>query len=305
MCAQSRLSYHPVMPDLPSAPAAAPEPLRVATGDGHEADLLLLPGDPAMGVGVLWLPAMGVPARKYRHFAAALAGRGWNIALHEWRGHDSSNRRAARNTDWGYAELIRDIAASRAALAAAFPDRRWVIGGHSLGAQLAALALARRPGDFAGYLVAGSGQPWWRTFPGWHKGAILLAIPAFRAVSMLCGYYPGDKLGFAGREARGVMRDWSDSARSGDYRPAQVDFPAEAALREVAVPVLALRLRSDWYVPKASLDHLLHKLPLAQVQRDDIGDGEFSGGRAGHFEWMREPAPLVSRIDAWLQSLAA
>lgn len=293
------------MPELSSAPAAAPESLRVATGDSHEADLLVMAGDPATDVGVLWLPAMGVPARKYRHFAAAMAGRGWTVALQEWRGHDSSNRRAARDTDWGYAELIRDIAASRAALATAFPGKRWVIGGHSLGAQLAALALARHPGDFAGYLVAGSGQPWWCTFPGWHKAAILLAIPGFRAVSMLCGHYPGDRLGFAGREARGVMRDWTDSARSGDYCPARVDFQAEAALREVALPVLALRLRSDWYVPKASLDHLLHKLPLAQVQCDEIGDGEFSGGRAGHFEWMREPAPLVARIDAWLKSLAA
>lgn len=295
------------MPDLSTAPAAAPEPLRVATGDGHEADLLLVRGDPAVDVdvGVLWMPAMGVPARKYRHFAAAMAAHGRTVALHEWRGHDSSNRRAARGSDWGYAELLQDIAASRAALAAAFPDKRWIIGGHSLGGQLAALALARRPGDFAGYLVAGSGQPWWRTFPHWHKGAILLAILWFRAVSMLCGYFPGDRLGFAGREARGVIRDWADSAGSGDYRPAQVDFAAEAALRQIALPALALRLRSDWYVPPASLDHLLHKLPLAQVQRGDIGDGEFSGGRAGHFEWMREPGPLVARIDAWLKSLAA
>jgi predicted alpha/beta hydrolase len=292
------------MSDLLPAPAAAPESLRVATGDGHEADLLLVPGNTA-NIGVLWLAAMGVPARKYRHFAAALAAGDCTVALHEWRGHDSSNRRAARDADWGYAELLEDIAASRAALEAKFPDRRWVIGGHSLGGQLAALALARRPGDFAGYLVAGSGQPWWRTFPGWHKGAILLAVLWFRAASMMCGYFPGDRLGFAGREARGVMRDWADSALSGDYRPARVDFTAEAALRGIALPALAVRMRSDWYVPKASLDHLLHKLPRAQVQRSEIGDDEFSGGRAGHFEWMREPAPLVARIAAWLKSLAA
>lgn len=293
------------MHDLPSAAAAAPETLRVTTDDGHEADLLLTAGEPTVDLGVLWLPAMGVPARKYRHFATALAGHGWTVALHEWRGHESSNRRAERGTDWSYAELIRDIAASRTTLAAAFPGKRWVIGGHSLGGQLAALALARHRDDFAGYLIAGSGQPWWRTFPGWRRGAILLAILGFRTASLLYGYFPGDRLGFAGREARGVMRDWSDSARSGDYRPAHVDFLAEAALREVALPVLALHLHSDEYVPKASLDHFLHKLPLAQVQCSDIGDGEFRAGRAGHFEWMREPAPLVARIDPWLKSLPA
>lgn len=294
----TRLGYHRFMSEHESMP---PERLRVAGDDGHSADLLLLgAGDPA-ATGLLWLPAMGVPARKYRHFATALAAHGYPVALHEWRGQDSSDRRAARGIDWGYAALLRDIAASRAALDAALPGRRWVIGGHSLGAQLAALALAREPSRYAGYVIAGSGHPWWRTFPGWHKAVLLAAIAWFRTVSALCGYFPGERAGFAGREARGVMRDWAASARGGDYRPAGIDFDAEAGLREIGVPLLALRLASDLYVPAASLDHLLHKLPRAPTQREEIGDAEFAGGKAGHFEWLREPQPVVQRIAGWLR----
>lgn len=271
--------------------------------DGHAASLLLFgAGEPA-ATGLLWLPAMGVPARKYRHFAAALAAHGHAVALHEWRGQDSSDRRAGRRCDWGYAALLRDIAASRTALETALPERRWVIGGHSLGAQLAALALAREPLSYAGYVIAGSGHPWWRTFPGWHRLVLLTAIVWFRAVSAVFGYFPGERAGFAGREARGVMQDWAASALGGDYRPAGIDFDAEAGLRNVGLPLLALRLASDRYVPSASLDHLLHKLPNAKTQRDEIGDGEFTGGKAGHFDWLREPQPVVRRIAGWLRAV--
>lgn len=291
------------MPSPSAAPLPAPESLRVAGGDGHEAGLLLAAAAAPGPSGLLWLPALGVPARKYRHFAAALAERGVTVALHEWRGLESSNRRAGRGCDWGYAELLRDVAASRAALAAAFPPRRWVIGGHSLGAQLAALALARDPADYAGYLLVGSGHPFWRTFPGWHKAGLLAATFWFRALAALCGHFPGERTGFAGREARGVMQDWAASARRGDYRPARIDFDAEARLREVALPALALRLRSDAYAPAASLEHLLAKLPRLHLRRDTIEDAEFSGGRAGHFEWMRDPEPVVRRVTGWLDGI--
>lgn len=289
------------MPDTVSAPATAPESLRVAGGDGHESSLLLLRA--TQTTGLLWLPAMGVPARKYRHFAAALAERGWPVALHEWRGQDSSNRRAARDCDWGYATLLQDIAASRVALAQAVPGTRWVIAGHSLGAQLAALALARHPEAYAGYALAGSGQPWWRRFPGWHKAVVLFGIFWFRSVSAVFGYFPGEKAGFASLEARSVMRDWAASASSGDYRPAGIDFDAEARLRELHHPALALRLSSDYYAPKGSLDHLLQKMPDLQLTRDEIANAEFSGGVAGHFDWMREPGPVVERMVSWLERM--
>jgi len=291
------------MPDSSPAPDTAPESLRVASGDGHDAELLLQRGSTHRDIGLLWLPALGVPARKYRHFAAALAERGTTVALHEWRGHDSSNRRAARSCNWGYAELLRDIAASRAALETAAPVRRWIIGGHSLGAQIAALALARDPGDYAGYALVGSGHPWWRTFPGWQQPLLLAVIAWFRALSAACGYFPGERTGFAGREARGVMQDWAASAARGDYRPARIDFDAEAQLRAVALPGFAVRLVSDAYVPRASLDHLMSKLPLLQWHREEIGNAEFAGGRAGHFDWLRDPAPVAQRLADWLERI--
>lgn len=285
------------------APASSGPALAVTGNDGHCAELALVGQPDSAGPGLLWLPALGVPARKYRAFATALAEQGWLVALHEWRGQASSNRRAARDSDWGYAELLQDIRASRDLLQQQPPQRRWIIGGHSLGGQLAALAFAQQPAAYAGYLVAGSGQPWWRSFPPLQGLGLLAAIAAIPVVLALYGYFPGDRFRFGGREARGVMRDWARSALHGDYRPERVAQDLEALLAAATGPALALRLVSDSYAPAGSLEHLLAKLRSLQIQRADIADAEFAGGCAGHFDWMRDPLPLVRRIDSWAREL--
>ena len=73
----------------------------------------------------------------------------------------------------------------------------------------------------------------------------------------------------------------------------------ETALRATRMPVLALRFADDWYVPRASLDHLLAKLPHARVTRYEIGAEELDGRRADHFGWMKHPGPVVERVLAW------
>ena len=65
----------------------------VLSPDGHRAQLEVI--SPANArAGLLWIPAMGVPARKYATPARALTERGVAVALHEWRGAESSSWRA-------------------------------------------------------------------------------------------------------------------------------------------------------------------------------------------------------------------
>ena len=266
------------------------------------ADLaVFLPPEPR--IGMLWVPAMGVPARKYATFAKSLQAVGIGVALQEARGCGSSAARAGRQHDWGYRALLDDIRVSRARLAEEFPDIRWHIGGHSLGAQLAALALGLDPNDWAGYVIVGSGQPWWRTFPVWQRPILLGVFAGFRLLSALCGYFPGDRVGFAGREARSVVREWALSGWRGRYQVDGIDHDLEAALGEVRRAVLALHLSQDTYVPNASLTHLLTKLGKASITRDEIGPTEFASGRAGHFDWLRDPQPVVRRIAEWISTL--
>ena len=88
--------------------------LPVATGDGHRADLQARIPENA-SASLLWLPGMGLAARHFLPFAEAMAAHGIATFVHEWRGNGASNLRASRATDWGYRELLADIAASERA----------------------------------------------------------------------------------------------------------------------------------------------------------------------------------------------
>ena len=269
----------------------------IVSADGHRA-LLARNGEARAAHGLLWLPAMGVPARKYATFAEALAGHGIAVALHEWRGSGTSSARAARRCDWGYRTLLDDVAASRTALGES--PMRWAIGGHSLGAQLGALALASAPRDYHGLAVVGAGVPYWRSFPVWQQPLMLAVFAAFRVLAAAAGHFPGETVGFAGREARGVVRDWTRSGLTGRYRIAGDPTDHDAALRTLATPLLAVRFAQDRYVPEGSLAALLARLPAARAERHELGPERFARGRADHFAWMRDPAPVAGIVAAWL-----
>ncbi len=281
-----------------SAPEVRVEP--VVASDGARAELILV-APPAPRAALLWIPALGVPAKHYKPFAEALACHGIAVAIHEWRGVGSSDRRASRRVDWGYRDLLEaDLPASEAVARAAWPGLPWIIGGHSLGSQFASLHGARRGGDtFAGLLQVASGAPYWRTFPG--KRAMLWwlfhVMPLLTAV---VGHFPGRRLGFGGNEASSVMRDWARTGRLGRYVVPSVAFDFEAAMAHFARPLLAVRIRDDWLGPQASFDWLLGKFPAAGIERMLLSPEDFANGEATHFSWMKASEPVAAAVDVWL-----
>jgi predicted alpha/beta hydrolase len=271
------------------------EKLRVRAADGAEADLhLVLPAGRTDRL-LYWLPALGVAARNYAPFAQSLAQRGIAVALHEWRGAGSSNRRASRRVDWGYRELLlADLPAGLAAVRIRCGDARLMLGGHSLGGQFAALFAGLQQDAFERLLLVASGSPWWRCF---HRPRLVqaacLAVPV---IAHACGWFPGRRLGFGGNEARGVMTDWARSGRSGRYEVEGVGQDLEALLGEVDLPVHAWRFADDWLGPAASLDWLLAKLPKASRQVT-VADAATLGAKADHFSWMRSPGQLAALLE--------
>ncbi len=277
--------------------------IRIKADDGAEADLALI-CPPTASIGLLWLPALGVTSRHYESFAKALAAEGVAVALHEWRGAGSSNLRADRNCDWGYRELLdQDIPASLAAARAAHPQLHWIIGGHSLGAQIGALFAALNPGRVEGLAFAASGSPYWRTFPGlsaWLlRGVPLLVL----AVTALCGYYPGKRLGFAGREASRLMRDWVRSSKTGCYANYLAGSNFERGLSEFPKPVLGIQLSDDRLCPKKSFDWLLAKFKRAPVERKLLTTTDFASGLANHFSWLKDPQPVALGLATWMRQI--
>jgi predicted alpha/beta hydrolase len=263
----------------------------VETADGHRAELMArIPGSPR--ASLLWLPALGVTARHYLPLAEALAGRGIAVWLHEWRGAGSSSLRAAPGQSWGYRELLADIAASERAVAAALPAQQRVIGGHSLGGQLACCHLALQPDAASALWLVASGSPYWRAFP---IPARWWLPPAYRFLPWLArrrGVLPGRTIGFAGNEARGVIADWAGTALSGRYAAAGLEADLDAGMAAFSGEVRALSLARDWMAPPSSLAFLAGKLAGADVHAATFDDARL-GTRADHFAWMREPGEVA------------
>lgn len=281
------------------APAGADDArgIPLAAADGHRFRLLAtIPDRPERAL--LWLPALGVSAKHYLPLAGALAARGVAVFLHEWRGNGSSSLRADRRHDWGYRELLNaDLPASEQAIDRLLPGLPRVIGGHSLGGQLACCRLALEPAAARALWLVASGAPYWRAFPARTRWWLPLAYRFLPWLADACGALPGRRIGFGGNEARGVIRDWSRTALGGRYAAAGIGTDLDAAMRSIEVPVRAAVMRDDWLGPESSLRFLLSKLPRSPVQETTF-DAERLGAPADHFAWMRGPETIASFLAA-------
>lgn len=252
---------------------------------------------------LLWVPALGVPARSYRRFAEALAAQGVAVALHEWRGIGSSSVRASRDCDWGYAPLLLDdLPRARAALREIAPQVPLFLGGHSLGGQFAALSAALDPDAVDGLVLIAAGLPYPAHFPQPLRTAMCLAFRLLPVLTGLLGFLPGRQLGFAGRESRGVIGDWVRTGRQGAYCLPELPADIEQRLRAVRLPVFALYFAHDKFGPERALHALLGKLAAAcEVEMHGL-DAPQLGTTANHFAWMKQPDAVARLLGRWARA---
>jgi predicted alpha/beta hydrolase len=271
--------------------------LPVVADDGHGFVLQArIPDHPR--ATLLWLGGMGIAARHYLPFAEAVAARDIAAFVMDWRGLGSSNMRAGRDNDWGYRELLtRDLPACESAIANRVAGVPRILGGHSLGGQLASAHAGLDPGAASGLWLVASGTPDWRAFPARTRWWLPLAYRALDGIAMACGKLPGRRIGFGGEEARGVVRDWSRTGLTGRYAAARLDADLDVALQSVALPIRAVRMAHDWLAPPSSLAALLAKMPAAHARIVAL-DTAAPGVRADHYAWMKHPHATVAALLA-------
>jgi predicted alpha/beta hydrolase len=242
---------------------------------------------------------MGVPAGFYDPLAQALAARGLDVAVGELRGHGTSSVRPGRTVDFGYADLIeRDWPAACAAARARFPGRALVGLGHSLGGHVHALAAAAHPGELAALVLVASGTTHWRAFPARRSPLVAALTQVAPLLAAAVGHFPGDRIGFGGREARRLIGDWARLSRTGRFAPTGARLDFEAALTQLACPVLVVTIDGDSLAPPAAVERLCDKLAAAQLER-----WRWPAPQAGtrwHFQWARRPDPIADRIATYL-----
>ena len=101
-------------------------------------------------------PAFGVKATYYKHFAKALSEKGITVVTADLRGHGLSAVRPDKENNYGFLVMINDLKTVADYLKQEKPNSKIYILGHSLGGQVASLAVAKYPNSFAGLGMIGS-----------------------------------------------------------------------------------------------------------------------------------------------------
>lgn len=252
-------------------------------------------GTPGTAASIVFLPALGVPLAYYGKLFAAWTARGRHVVGVELRGMPQSPVGDLRKESFGYAHLVRvDLPAVFADPAVAAAGRV-VLVGHSLGGQLALLSGAAgtvRPDAVVTLGTGTSSTAARRSALGRARRAA--GVRFVGAVTCSLGYWPGHRLGFAGRQPRTLITDWAYEARHGRYRLHGDRTDYEAALARMEIPVLLAGIAGDRMIPTAAVDHLARRLPphVDRARIEAVPD---------HFLWARRaPEPVIDDVEAWL-----
>lgn len=280
-----------------------PDVMEIVSADGHhfEASLHLAADDSAHAPVMIFFAALGTPARVYSRFAKAIAAHGISVCLFDWRGLCSSSVRASRRSNFGYRQLIEiDASALLAAVGKRLPDSPVWLAGHSLGGQLAPLVAVNHPNQVTGMLLIASGSVYLPGYSPLMRLGIRVVGLIARLSSAIVGYFPGQSLGFGGREARGVMEDWLHVAHTGRYQPRGSVIDYERLLAELELPLRVINFAADTWAPKSAARHLTSKMGRSALTWWQEDPPKNDGTPIDHFSWTKKPDRLVPSIVTWI-----
>ncbi|MGY2030604.1 alpha/beta hydrolase family protein [Nocardia gipuzkoensis] len=243
------------------------------------------------------VPGLGVPAGYYELFASTLAKRGFDVAIGEMRGNGDSRPKPSSSSTFGYHELVSvDFPAIFEVVREQFPDSTPYLLGHSMGGQLGVMYAARIRGRLGGLILIASGTPYYRGYRGLSSPGMLVGTAAMSLTANLAGFWPGDRvaMGF-GRQSKVLISDWARLARTGRFVPVGADIDYEERIARLRLSVLSITMTGDDLTPPSSAEHLLEKLPNAEVTRWRQPEP------LGHNGWIRQCGSTVDQIEKWLR----
>lgn len=278
---------------------------RVAVGDSPLAHVtdegglwsFRLHGDPNADLVLILLPAMGVPVRYYDPLVKEFLNSGVAVVRADFLA-ERVIREPSRPLD-GFAALVEGCIPSilrtiRVHLPAASP----VIVGHSLGGQIGLIAAARFAPEIP-VVLAASGSAWYRAFSDLRRLVYLVGSQAINGIATMLPYWPGDVLGFGGRQPRALIRDWSRVVRTGRYQTRTGTFDYETVLGEYRGDVLVIDITDDVLAPPAATNALLAKASPARVDRRAYVAGRGTARPGAHFTWVRDRSGFGTVIVSW------
>lgn len=240
---------------------------------------------PAASAVVIVNPATGVRARYYHRYASFLAEHGFEVITYDYRGIGESRSQDLRRCDFRWSDWgTKDFAAVFEAAERLAEGRPTMVVGHSIGGFLPGLA----PGfdRCSAFLSVGGQFAYYRDYAPdsrfknilkWH-----FVMPALTAV---CGYFPGRRLGWLEDLPAGVAFEWA-------FRGARVEesFPKEqrreiiARLAAFRGPLLAVSPTDDAYATLPAINRALAYYAGADKRIMLISPSDLGVERIGHFD---------------------
>ncbi|MEJ5058476.1 MULTISPECIES: alpha/beta hydrolase family protein [unclassified Pseudomonas] len=248
--------------------------------------------------------ATSVRCRHYSRFADYLFANGIDVITYDYRGIGESRPTSIKGlqaswTDWG----ALDFEAMLKRTQREFPGQPVDVVGHSFGGCAAGLGAS---GQMIRRLVTVGAQfaHWrdyapahrWRMFGKWH-----VVMPL---ITMICGYFPGKRLGWLEDTPSGVVRDWSTPTARFETRPSGRATNGRLPFAGVTAKILAISISDDPYGTIPAIERLLGYFTGStnthlRIAPEDIGEAE-----VGHFAFFRSAyqATLWPIALSWLQN---
>jgi predicted alpha/beta hydrolase len=250
------------------------------------------------------LPALGVPPHVYAPLLVALnqlpATKATLLSLPSlgqgWRALWTSNQ-------LGYRQWLDTIEARVAQLRSDGSPDHVVLLGHSIGGQVGLLALARKAVQIDGLVLVASGTPCWKAWPPAEQPRLRNGLRLIAAALALWPWYPGDWLGFGGRQPKQLMRDWLSTARTGHYEGVLGLTGTGACLARAQGKVLAIHVEGDFLAPPEATRAMLSLAPALQVERA-VADSDRLRAQSPmrrHNLWPRDPDAVLPHVLRWLR----
>ncbi|MCB1731722.1 MAG: alpha/beta fold hydrolase [Halieaceae bacterium] len=257
---------------------------------------------PRPNAALLILPALGIQARLYDKLATGLAAQGHcSVCVMEQRGHGRSGLRPGRKIRYGLDDILeQDMPAAMAWLAQRAQGLPLLLGGHSLGGHLSTLYAGQHPEQLAGVVHLACAFPYVGDYAAREAKLVRLLCRLMPFFSIVPGYYPGQRMGFGGRESITLMRQWCEWASTGSF-----DFGGRsdlaAGVAAFAGPVISLSFERDSFATEAAIERALSPFTHARITRRKLGP-EQQGEHLGHVGWARGPEGVVQALAQWLET---
>jgi len=131
----------------------------------------------------------------------------------DWRGTGKSSVKVNRKTRFGYHEIITlELPEIINYIRATHPDNPIYLLGHSLGGQIGLLYTALNQQMISGAILVAAGSNYYKNLKVPRRFGRYFNLKLIGWITYLCGYFPGDKLGFAGKESKIMIGDWLHEA---------------------------------------------------------------------------------------------